>query len=130
MVDDRDATVHWEIGRALYLRWRWDESEVEFKPSAELSPNFALGHYNLSVRLHACTSLFLAVERTFVFLLDGGAIHAFDKCVGIGETCSANHRYHSKDTAHNPPRAYRYHIWIPAFTHRDLPFLTTIMPSW
>jgi TolB-like protein len=48
MADERDPTVHWAMGRALYLLRRWDESEAELERSVELSPNFALGHYNLS----------------------------------------------------------------------------------
>jgi len=48
MIDDRDPAAHWALGRALYLRKRWDESVVELERSIDLSPNFALGHYNLS----------------------------------------------------------------------------------
>jgi TolB-like protein len=48
MADERDPAVHWALGRALFLKQRWDESEVELKQSIDLSPNFALGHYNLS----------------------------------------------------------------------------------
>jgi DNA-binding SARP family transcriptional activator/tetratricopeptide (TPR) repeat protein len=48
MIDDRDPAVHWAMGRALYLRQRWDECEMELERSIDLSPNFALGHYNLS----------------------------------------------------------------------------------
>jgi TolB-like protein len=48
MADERDPAVHWALGRALYLRQDWEESESAFMRSVELSPNFALGHYNLS----------------------------------------------------------------------------------
>jgi DNA-binding SARP family transcriptional activator len=48
MADERDPAAHWALGRALYLRQRWDESEAELVRSIDLSPNFALGHYNLS----------------------------------------------------------------------------------
>jgi len=48
MADDRDPAVHWAMGRVLYLRRRFDESEIELERSIDLSPNFALGHYNLS----------------------------------------------------------------------------------
>ena len=48
MADERDPAVHWALGRALYLQQRWDESEAELTRSIDLSPNFALGHYNLS----------------------------------------------------------------------------------
>jgi DNA-binding SARP family transcriptional activator len=48
MADERDPAVHWAMGRALYLRRRFDESVIELEQSIELSPNFALGHYNLS----------------------------------------------------------------------------------
>jgi DNA-binding SARP family transcriptional activator len=48
MADERDPAAHWVMGRALYLRQQWEESETELACSIELSPNFALGHYNLS----------------------------------------------------------------------------------
>lgn len=48
MVDDRDPAVHWAMGRALWLRGRPEESVAELEQSIDLSPNFALGHYNLS----------------------------------------------------------------------------------
>jgi DNA-binding SARP family transcriptional activator len=48
MADERDPGVHWAMGRALYLRRRFNESVIELERSIELSPNFALGHYNLS----------------------------------------------------------------------------------
>jgi DNA-binding SARP family transcriptional activator len=48
MADERDPAVHWAMGRALYLRRRFDESVIELEQSINLSPNFALGHYNLS----------------------------------------------------------------------------------
>ena len=48
LVDERDPAAHWAMGRALFLRRRWDESEAELAHSIDLSPNFALGHYNLS----------------------------------------------------------------------------------
>jgi DNA-binding SARP family transcriptional activator len=48
LADERDPAVHWAMGRVLYLRKRWDESEAELMRSVDLSPNFALGHYNLS----------------------------------------------------------------------------------
>jgi len=47
LADERDPSVHWAMGRALYLRKRWGESESTLVRSVELSPNFALGHYNL-----------------------------------------------------------------------------------
>jgi DNA-binding SARP family transcriptional activator len=48
MADERDPAVHWAMGRALWLRGRTDESVIELERSIDLSPNFALGHYNLS----------------------------------------------------------------------------------
>jgi DNA-binding SARP family transcriptional activator len=48
MADERDPAAHWAMGRALYLRRRWEESEAELARSVDLSPSFALGHYNLS----------------------------------------------------------------------------------
>jgi DNA-binding SARP family transcriptional activator len=48
MADERDPAVHWAMGRALWLRGRPEESVLELERSIELSPNFALGHYNLS----------------------------------------------------------------------------------
>jgi len=46
--DERDPAVHWAMGRALWLRGQPAESKVELERSIDLSPNFALGHYNLS----------------------------------------------------------------------------------
>jgi DNA-binding SARP family transcriptional activator len=48
LADERDPGVHWAMGRALWLHGRTDESVVELERSIDLSPNFALGHYNLS----------------------------------------------------------------------------------
>jgi DNA-binding SARP family transcriptional activator len=48
MADERDPAVHWAMGRALWLRGEHDESVSELTRSIELSPNFALGHYNLA----------------------------------------------------------------------------------
>jgi DNA-binding SARP family transcriptional activator/tetratricopeptide (TPR) repeat protein len=48
MVDDRDPTAHWAMGRALWLRGQQDQSVVELETAVELSPNFALGHYTLA----------------------------------------------------------------------------------
>ena len=48
MTDERDPAVHWAMGRALMLRGEPDESIRALTRSIELSPNFALGHYNLS----------------------------------------------------------------------------------
>ena len=46
--DERDPAVHWAMGRAMYLMKRWQDSESALTRSVDLSPNFALGHYNLS----------------------------------------------------------------------------------
>ncbi len=48
MADERDPAAHWAMGRALWLREQHDEAVSELTRSIELSPNFALGHYNLS----------------------------------------------------------------------------------
>jgi TolB-like protein len=48
MVDDRDPAAHWAMGRALWLRGQHDQSVVELERAIELSPNFALAHYNLA----------------------------------------------------------------------------------
>ncbi len=48
MADERDPAVHWAMGRALWLRGEHHESVSELTRSIELSPNFALGHYNLA----------------------------------------------------------------------------------
>jgi TolB-like protein/Flp pilus assembly protein TadD len=47
MVDDRDPAAHWAMGRALWLRGDPDQSIIEFTQAVDLSPNFALAHYNL-----------------------------------------------------------------------------------
>ncbi len=48
MVDDRDPSAHWAMGRALWLRGRHDRSVVELEQAIDLSPNFAMGHYTLA----------------------------------------------------------------------------------
>jgi len=48
MADERDPAAHWAMGRALMLKGQPDESIGALTRSIELSPNFALGHYNLS----------------------------------------------------------------------------------
>lgn len=48
MADDRDPAAHWAMGRALWLRGEHDQSVAELEQSLDLSPNFALAHYNLS----------------------------------------------------------------------------------
>jgi DNA-binding SARP family transcriptional activator len=48
MADDRDPAAHWAMGRALWLRGEHDQSVAELEQALELSPNFALAHYNLS----------------------------------------------------------------------------------
>jgi DNA-binding SARP family transcriptional activator/TolB-like protein len=48
IIDDRDPGAHWAMGRALWLRGRPDQSLVELDNAVELSPNFALGHYQLA----------------------------------------------------------------------------------
>jgi DNA-binding SARP family transcriptional activator/Tfp pilus assembly protein PilF len=47
MADDRDPAAHWAIGRALWLRGRYDQSMAELEQAIDLSPNFALAHYTL-----------------------------------------------------------------------------------
>ncbi|WP_425349656.1 BTAD domain-containing putative transcriptional regulator [Pseudorhodoplanes sinuspersici] len=48
MADDRDPAAHWAMGRALWLRGNSDQSVHELGQSVDLSPNFALAHYNLA----------------------------------------------------------------------------------
>ncbi|MBL8701594.1 MAG: tetratricopeptide repeat protein [Alphaproteobacteria bacterium] len=48
LADDRDPAAHWALGRALWLRGRHDEAVAELEQSIDLSPNFALAHYNLA----------------------------------------------------------------------------------
>jgi DNA-binding SARP family transcriptional activator/TolB-like protein len=48
IVDDRDPSAHWAMGRALWLRGNLDQSLVELERAVDLSPNFALGHYTLA----------------------------------------------------------------------------------
>ncbi|MDF2766951.1 MAG: transcriptional regulator, partial [Rhodospirillales bacterium] len=48
MADDRDPAAHWAMGRALWLRRRHDQSLSELERAVDLSPNFALAHYNLA----------------------------------------------------------------------------------
>ncbi len=48
IIDDRDPTAHWAMGRALWLRDGLERSLVELETAVDLSPNFALGHYTLA----------------------------------------------------------------------------------
>jgi DNA-binding SARP family transcriptional activator/tetratricopeptide (TPR) repeat protein len=48
LLDDRDPSAHWAMGRALWLRGKHDASVAELEQAVELSPNFALGHYTLA----------------------------------------------------------------------------------
>jgi DNA-binding SARP family transcriptional activator len=48
IVDDRDPTAHWAMGRALWLRSAQEDCLIELERAVELSPNFALGHYMLA----------------------------------------------------------------------------------
>lgn len=48
MADDRDPAAHWAMGRALWLRGDSGQSVAELGQSVDLSPNFALAHYNLA----------------------------------------------------------------------------------
>jgi DNA-binding SARP family transcriptional activator/Flp pilus assembly protein TadD len=48
IVDERDPTAHWAMGRALWLRGRQEQCLQELEQAVDLSPNFALGHYTLS----------------------------------------------------------------------------------
>lgn len=48
MADDRDPAAHWAMGRALWLRGRPEQSVAELERAIDLSPNFALAHYNLA----------------------------------------------------------------------------------
>ena len=54
LADDRDPAAHWAMGRALWLRGRHDQSVAELEQAVDLSPNFALAHYNLAF-VHATT---------------------------------------------------------------------------
>ena len=48
MADDRDPAAHWAMGRALWLRGEHGQSVAELERAVDLSPNFALAHYNLA----------------------------------------------------------------------------------
>jgi DNA-binding SARP family transcriptional activator/tetratricopeptide (TPR) repeat protein len=48
MADERDPAAHCAMGRALWLRHRFDQSIVELQKSVELSPNYVLGHYSMA----------------------------------------------------------------------------------
>ena len=54
LTDDGDPAAHWAMGRALWLRGRHDEAVSELEQAVDLSPNFALAHYNLAF-VHATT---------------------------------------------------------------------------
>jgi TolB-like protein/Tfp pilus assembly protein PilF len=48
MADDRDPAAHWAMGRALWLRGKQEQSIGEFEQAVDLSPNFAVAHYNVA----------------------------------------------------------------------------------
>jgi len=48
MVDDRDPTAHWAMGRALWLRGAQDQCVQELERAVDLSPNYAGAHYTLA----------------------------------------------------------------------------------
>lgn len=48
MADDRDPAAHWAMGRAQWLAGRLDQSITEFEQAIDLSPNYALAHYNMA----------------------------------------------------------------------------------
>lgn len=48
LVDDRDPTAHWAMGRALWLRGRNEPAITELEQAIDLSPNFSLAHYTLA----------------------------------------------------------------------------------
>jgi tetratricopeptide (TPR) repeat protein len=64
MADERDPAAHWAMGRALWLRARHAESLEALTRSVELSPNFALGHYNLSFVHPIVGDAEAAIERS------------------------------------------------------------------
>lgn len=47
-LDERDATGHLALGRALWLLGRQDDAVEELSLAVGLNPNFALGHYSLA----------------------------------------------------------------------------------
>jgi DNA-binding SARP family transcriptional activator/tetratricopeptide (TPR) repeat protein len=48
IVDEHDPSVHWALGRALWLNRREADSLAALERTVDLSPSFALGHYALS----------------------------------------------------------------------------------
>jgi len=48
MADALDPSVHWAMGRALWLRGTDGSALRSLQEAVELSPNFAMGHYALS----------------------------------------------------------------------------------
>lgn len=54
LADDRDPAAHWAMGRALWLRGEHEAAVGELEQAIELSPNFALAHYNLAF-VHSTT---------------------------------------------------------------------------
>jgi len=48
LADDRDPAAHWAMGRALWLRGTHAAAVAELAHAVDLSPNYALAHYNLA----------------------------------------------------------------------------------
>ncbi|WP_366555113.1 BTAD domain-containing putative transcriptional regulator [Aquibaculum sediminis] len=64
MADDRDPAAHWAMGRALWLRGSQKQSLMEFERSVELSPNFAVAHYNVAFVNATAGSSMTAIESS------------------------------------------------------------------
>lgn len=47
MADERDPAAHCAMGRALWLRHKFEQSLESLQQSVEISPNYVLGHYTI-----------------------------------------------------------------------------------
>ena len=48
LADDRDPAAHWAMGRVQWLRGSHAPAVAELAHAVDLSPNYALAHYNLA----------------------------------------------------------------------------------
>jgi DNA-binding SARP family transcriptional activator/Flp pilus assembly protein TadD len=64
LLDDRDPSAHWAMGRALWLRGKHDAAVAEMEQAVDLSPNFALGHYTLAFVLGQAGDPNVAIEAS------------------------------------------------------------------
>ncbi len=80
MADDRDPAAHWAMGRALWLRGEHDQSVAELEQAVDLSPNFALAHYNLAFVHSTAGDSQSAISRPIIRAISARSIRCCSAC--------------------------------------------------